>query len=202
MATYKKEKKYLRGEIYYVEEDENEITDAYIQSMGRPYVIVSNDIGNQHSPVCMMAPLTTKRKKPLPMHVQISSALKKSTVLCEQVKTIYQSRIGEYIGKVTSAEQKRIDESLIISFGIGTNLNRNEIIEQYLNTIKKQLEENKFVIDETTLIIDGKVVNKEKVETVKESKEYSIENQCHVAEKEVESALYKKMYEDILKIVL
>ena len=75
-----------RGEIYYIHETEGTGSE---QTGGRPGIIISNDIGNEHSPVVIIVYLTTQEKKTLPTHVKINTATIPSIALCEQIETIY-----------------------------------------------------------------------------------------------------------------
>lgn len=90
-----------RGEIYYIHETEGTGSE---QTGGRPGIIISNDIGNEHSPVVIIVYLTTQEKKTLPTHVKINTATRPSIALCEQIETIYKGRIGNYIGQITDTE--------------------------------------------------------------------------------------------------
>ena len=56
--------------------------------------------------------MTTQPKTDLPTHFITSSALRTSTVLCEQISSVYEERIGEWIGTLTPEEMKQLDECL------------------------------------------------------------------------------------------
>lgn len=122
------ENKVYRGEIYYIYETE---VTGNEQAGGRPGIIISNDVGNEHSPVAIVVYLTTREKKPLPTHVKINSAEKPSTALCEQIETVYKGRIGKYIGQITDTEQKNLDKALAVSIGIGLNLKGTKFVETW-----------------------------------------------------------------------
>lgn len=122
------ENKVYRGEIYYIHETE---VTGNEQAGGRPGIIISNDVGNEHSPVVIVVYLTTREKKPLPTHVKINSAEKPSTALCEQIETVYKGRIGKYIGQITDTEQKNLDKALAVSIGIGLNLKGAKFVETW-----------------------------------------------------------------------
>lgn len=62
--------------------------------------------------------MTTKPKTDLPTHVYIESALRPSTLLCEQISTVSEERIGEWIGELTDDEVKELDVALAISLGM------------------------------------------------------------------------------------
>ena len=65
-----------RGDIFYVNPSE---TVGSEQRSGRPAIIVSNPLCNEHSPVVEVVYLTCQYKKPMPTHVRIESAGKRST---------------------------------------------------------------------------------------------------------------------------
>lgn len=87
----------------------------------RPVLIVSNDIGNKHSPVVIAAPITTKiSKKRLPTQTIIKGCglIAESMVMCEQVRTIDKTRIKGYVGTITQEYQMEINRALKISMGV------------------------------------------------------------------------------------
>lgn len=105
-----------RGDIYYIESNHQEAGSE--QHAGRPAVIVSNDQANQYSNVIEVVYLTTQPKEDLPTHFDTRSSTKPSTVLCEQISSVYIDRIGNYIGHLTDREMQQLDISLSISIGI------------------------------------------------------------------------------------
>lgn len=104
-----------RGEIYYIERGYSEGSE---QQAGRPAIIVSNDINNDASYIVEVVYLTTQPKKDLPTHVEIRSATRNSTALCEQITTVSTDRIGDYVGACTEKEMEAIDIAMAISLGI------------------------------------------------------------------------------------
>lgn len=104
----------FRGDVFYVKNFKGTGSE---QSGERPAVIVSNDIGNKHSGICEVVYLTTKKKKPLPTHVSIMCRVP-SVALCEQVCTVSQERLGEFVRTCTDEEMKKIDKALAISLNL------------------------------------------------------------------------------------
>lgn len=104
-----------RGDIFYI--DGHTITEGSVQSGSRPAIIVSNNKGNHFSDIVEIVFLTTKKKHPLPTHVDVK-AYAMSTALCEQVCTIPKHRIGTFIRCCTEKEMKAIDDALKISLGL------------------------------------------------------------------------------------
>ena len=108
-----------RGDIFYVDLSpaQGSEQDGY-----RPSIIAQNDVGNTHSPTTQIIPLTTQdKKRTLPTHVTISKLCgleTESTALVEQLRTVDKSRLGEYVGRITPAEQLAIDKAIAISVGL------------------------------------------------------------------------------------
>ena len=83
VRTYSHTREIKRGDIYYVRKGNGESTGAEIRA-DRPALIVSNDIGNHHSPVVEVVYLTTQEKNNQPTHVKLMGNVP-STALCEQI---------------------------------------------------------------------------------------------------------------------
>jgi len=105
-----------RGDIYYIR-DTRQSTGSE-QRADRPAVIISNNENNVHSTVYEVVYMTTQPKTDLPTHFITTSALRPSTVLCEQISSVYEDRIGEWIGTLTPEEMKALDQCLKVSIGI------------------------------------------------------------------------------------
>ena len=114
-----KKPKVKRGDLYYA--DLNPVVGSE-QGDSRPVLVVQNDIGNNHSPTVIVAPLTRNlRKNPLPTHVLIPKSCGLDTaslVLAEQIRTIDCSRLSTYIGHISSEIQPAIDNALAVCVGI------------------------------------------------------------------------------------
>ena len=67
-----------RGDIYFAIKSRPSKGSVQNASKGRPVIIVSNDMNNEHSETLEIVFLTTAPKKDLPTHVEITSADKKS----------------------------------------------------------------------------------------------------------------------------
>ena len=68
----------LRGDIFFMKQDN--FAEPGVSAGERPVVVVSNNKMNATSPSCIIVPLTTADKKPLPTHCTIK-ALVPSTAL-------------------------------------------------------------------------------------------------------------------------
>ena len=89
-----------RGDIYYAEL--NPIIGSE-QGGTRPVLIISNDIGNKHSPTVIIAAITSRvhTKAKLPTHTAVSNYEgldKDSIILLEQIRTIDKQRLKQYMG--------------------------------------------------------------------------------------------------------
>lgn len=81
-------------------------------------MIVSNDVCNDVSPVIEVIFLTSRKKHPLPTHVNVQCELY-SIALCEQITSVDKSRLLDYVGRASPEEMQQIDEAIKISLGIG-----------------------------------------------------------------------------------
>ena len=104
-----------RGDIFYVNQSE---TIGSEQRSGRPAIIVSNSLCNEHSPVVEVVYLTCQHKKPMPTHVRIESAGRRSIALCEQISSVDVSRLGDFKGHLTDEELEQIDAALMCSLDL------------------------------------------------------------------------------------
>ena len=114
------EKTIKRGDIYYAEL--NPVIGSE-QGGTRPVLIISNDIGNRHSPTVIVAAITSRvhTKAKLPTHTAIKDfegLNKDSIILLEQIRTIDKKRVQEYIGMLSESEMARVDKALAISVSL------------------------------------------------------------------------------------
>lgn len=125
-----------RGDIYFIRDTRQSIGSE--QRADRPAIIISNDRNNNHSSVYEVVYMTTQPKTDLPTHFIINSALRTSTVLREQINSVYEERIGEWIGTLTPEEMKQLDECLTVSVGINTKAEKEPA---EIESLRQQLAE-------------------------------------------------------------
>ena len=115
LEKYKTQNKVKRGDIVRIK---NPIIGAEnIQSFDRPYLIISNDIGNQYSKICLCVPLTSQNKKMTqPTHVRCS--YHQSVLLCEQIHTLEQENILRVCYHLPEEEMIEVNKALKISIGV------------------------------------------------------------------------------------
>lgn len=122
------EKTIKRGDIYYAEL--NPVIGSE-QGGTRPVLIISNDIGNRHSPTVIIAAITSRvhTKAKLPTHTAIrdfEGLNKDSIILLEQIRTIDKKRLQEYIGMLSESEMARVDKALAISVSLKGGSNERD----------------------------------------------------------------------------
>jgi DNA-binding NtrC family response regulator len=86
------------------------------------YVVVQNDVGNQHSRLTIVLPITeVGTRKLYPVHVMLEpdegGVSSESFVDCGQLYTIRQTRIRRVLGSVTQKTLENITQALKISLG-------------------------------------------------------------------------------------
>ena len=116
------EKTIKRGDIYYA--DLNPVIGSE-QGGKRPVLIISNDIGNKHSPTVICAAITSKMNKAkLPTHVELNTKrcdmIRDSVILLEQLRTIDKQRLKERICHIDDELLKDVDRALMISLELDT----------------------------------------------------------------------------------
>lgn len=174
-----------RGEVYYVKSIMPDTVGSE-QKAGRPAVIVSNNSNNEHSTTVEICYLTLKDKPPLPTHVFIDKGTCiNSTVLCEQVTTVSTTRLGDYMCRLSDSVMDKVDRALAISLGI-----------DYLFYIKNNTDAVEPAVDTSS---------GDQIKALK-SENSSLRDMVDSLEKKVEelklnakeSAMYEKMYNDIV----
>lgn len=88
--------------------DLGEKVDSSVEGGIRPVLVLQNDKGNEHSTTVIIAPITSKlTKHRIPTHVLLkNTALERiSIIMLEQIQTIDQSQLIEYMGEATVQER-------------------------------------------------------------------------------------------------
>lgn len=93
-----------------------------VQSGVRPVIIVQNDVGNKYSPTTLVCPLTSKAKKRMPTHVQLTpnqGVERESTALCEQIVAIDKAQILKRVGILQdNSAITEINQKIMLSLGV------------------------------------------------------------------------------------
>ncbi|MCW2987268.1 MAG: mazF [Solirubrobacterales bacterium] len=109
-----------RGEIYIVDFGEPR---GSAQAGKRPAVVVSNDVGNQHSPVVIVAAMTSKkvqqrRKYPTVVFVPAGEMKGDGLIVCNQLLTIDKADLIAYKAVLTQPQVDELNEALRVGVGI------------------------------------------------------------------------------------
>lgn len=116
-----------RGDIYYAEL--NPVVGSE-QGGTRPVLIISNNMGNRHSPTVIIAAITGKAqtKAKLPTHTAVNDFEgldKDSVVLLEQIRTVDKKRLKQYMGMMPTETMARVDKALAISISLKNGSENN-----------------------------------------------------------------------------
>jgi mRNA interferase MazF len=109
-----------RGDVYLVNFDPT--LGAEIRKT-RPALIVQNDIANRHSPITIVAALTSQFDDPLyPTEVLVRARegglQADSVVLLNQLRSMDKLRLIRRLGRLTPATMERVDRALMLSLGL------------------------------------------------------------------------------------
>jgi mRNA interferase MazF len=113
-----------RGDIYLVSFDPT--IGSEIRKT-RPALVIQNDVSNRHSPVTIVAAITSKFDiPPYPTEVVIeiadSGLSQRSAVLLNQIRTVDRQCLIKKMGRVENSVLPRINQAILISLGlIGIN---------------------------------------------------------------------------------
>ena len=119
---------------HYTKADSNDIELALIgieiMEEIRPVLIISNDIGNRHSPTVIIAAITSRvqTKSKLPTHTAVNDFEgldKDSVVLLEQIRTVDKKRLKQYMGMMPTETMARVDKALAISISLKNGSENN-----------------------------------------------------------------------------
>jgi len=88
----------------------------------RPALVIQNDIDNRHSPITMVAAITSHAEgAPYPTEVTVPSRegglSKQSMVLLNQIRSVDRRRLGRRLGRLRPDTMTRVDRALQIALG-------------------------------------------------------------------------------------
>ena len=88
----------------------------------RRSVVVQNDMGNQHSPTTIIAPIS-KGHTGYPFHVNLPGAMDElemdSHVQLDQLRTVdIQARVTRSYGQLSASQMEDLDEAIRVSLGL------------------------------------------------------------------------------------
>jgi mRNA interferase MazF len=113
------QQRFRRGEIWTVD---LEPVVGSEQGKARPALIIQNDIGNEYSPVLIVAAITSGEDARYDVQVEVKARegglYHNSIVLLNQLRTIDKRRVGRYWGRLSAETMQRVDEAIKISLGL------------------------------------------------------------------------------------
>ena len=109
-----------RGEIYLVGFDP---TVGHEIQKTRPAVVIQNDISNQHSPITIVAAISSQfSDPPFPREVVIepeeSGLPKRSAIIVNQIRSVDRLRLQKRLGRLSRPSMELVDEAIQISLGL------------------------------------------------------------------------------------
>jgi len=108
-----------RGDLWWVDWEPGRGSE---QRDRRPALVIQNDIGNTYSPTTIVASVTTRGPRGLPILVPVSAAEsglpRDSFVNLAHVLTIDRNRLLQRCGSVPAERMLEVDQALKISLGI------------------------------------------------------------------------------------
>jgi mRNA interferase MazF len=108
-----------RGEVFLVAFDPTR--GAEIQKT-RPALILQNDIGNKHSPLTIVAAITSNVQRQGPTSVVVRKPEGgldvDSVILLNQIRTIDRQRLIKRLGTLRPETMKQVEQALMISLGL------------------------------------------------------------------------------------
>lgn len=123
-----------RGEIFL----STYVSEGYLEKL-RPVVVIQNNLGNKHSRTIVVAAVTSKPKKELPVNVVIDPVkygleVENCTIMANQIFTIDKDYLRLKKGCLDAEDLKRLDEALIASLDLknqeGKEMNEIQKIEK------------------------------------------------------------------------
>lgn len=90
----------------------------------RPALVIQNDVGNQFSPLTIVAAIASKvSPEPFPVEVVVDPSRNnglsvRSAIRLDQVRTIGRSRVLKRLGAINAVSMRKVDEAIKISLGL------------------------------------------------------------------------------------
>ena len=105
-----------RGEVWQVRPAEPEAKRTM------PALVVQNDLGNQHAPTILIAPLTRGKAQIYPFEVAVlppEGGVTKSTLVnLSQIHLVARDRLAQRLGKLKEETMREVDEAICLSLGV------------------------------------------------------------------------------------
>lgn len=127
---------------------------THLQLKYRPYLVVSIDENNRHTPTCNIVPITTEEKNPIPSHAYYVFNGEKQTILIEQITTVDMIALGDYICTLDDNIMRDVERAIVSQFGVRAtvsylDMNLDNVVTHLEELVKKILDEQNVVRQET-----------------------------------------------------
>ena len=183
-------RKVMRGEIYYIRSFP---TVGHEQRSGRPAVIVSNNEANATSGTYEICYMTLQDKPNLPTHVHIDRGpCINSTILCEQITTIAEDKLGDFMCRLPEHLDAELDKALAVSLHLTTDRAKCAISTRGVDAYQMTPQ---VVMDELTALKNENVALRHELELAKDANK-TIKEKFVSADSKAE--MYERMYNDLL----
>jgi mRNA interferase MazF len=108
-----------RGSVYLVNLDPTIGSEI---KKTRPALIIQNDIGNQYSPVTIIAPITSGEEAAYIVEVEVKAPegglSNNSLILLSQIRAVDKRRLVKYLGKLNPDTMREVDQAILLSLGL------------------------------------------------------------------------------------
>lgn len=132
---FRREDIHMELHRYDIIEAELDYGSGSIQRKRRPYIIVSNEKGTTNATIITVMPLTSAKKKKLPVHECLEARsetglTRYSMILGEQPQTICKEEVIRKLGNVTDKMQRNnVNKVCFNTFFFGENINWEEVLD-------------------------------------------------------------------------
>lgn len=116
-----------RGQVWWITTET--INQGSKQNKSRPWLIVSNDVCNDKSPVLTAVPLTTADKGNYPFHVAVNNFGTTNLILCEQITSIEKSQCERYMYSVSVEVMNKVNSAILLQLGIASVIEEDKLTE-------------------------------------------------------------------------
>ena len=133
-----------------------------IQHGNRPWLVVSNNEGNNSARTCNVVPITTEQgKTEIPVHVRFEFEGIPQLILVEQPRTVDIAALGEYMCTVSDDIMEQVEKAQAIQFAIRPSvtyldITLDKVTEHLKNLVAYILQEKQVLIErQESLITNG-----------------------------------------------
>lgn len=124
-----------------------------IQHGNRPWLVVSNNEGNNSARTCNVVPITTEQgKTEIPVHVRFEFEGIPQLILVEQPRTVDIAALGEYMCTVSDEVLEQVEKAQAIQFAIRPSVTYLDITLDKVTTHLKNLVA--YILQEKQMLIE------------------------------------------------